>query len=152
MNKQLLGKGLMVAVLASMSLGAHAAAAGGNGCGWGNMLFEGQSGMAPHLARFLHHYRQHSAWHANGDNRTEQGPVLRRSRTLEGRMSGDVRPSFFLRVPRALALQAVSAAALRCCRWRKEESAGACGINGTGGIRGSSRAPAVEAYRFCVEE
>jgi hypothetical protein len=39
----------MVAVLASMSLGAHAAAAGGNGCGWGNMLFEGQSGMAPHF-------------------------------------------------------------------------------------------------------
>ena len=49
MNKRLLGKGLMVAALASMSLGAHAAAAGGNGCGWGNMLFEGQSGMAPHF-------------------------------------------------------------------------------------------------------
>lgn len=49
MNKQLLGKGLMVAALMGMSLGAHAAAAGGNGCGWGNMLFEGQSGMAPHF-------------------------------------------------------------------------------------------------------
>ena len=49
MNKQLLGKGLMVAVLASMSLGAHAAAAGGNGCGWGNMLFKGQRGGVAHF-------------------------------------------------------------------------------------------------------
>ena len=49
MNKRLLGKGLMVAALASMSLGAHAAAAGGNGCGWGNMLFKGQSGFGSHF-------------------------------------------------------------------------------------------------------
>ena len=28
---------------------AHADAAGGNGCGWGNMVFEGQRGLFPHL-------------------------------------------------------------------------------------------------------
>ena len=30
-------------------MAAHADAAGGNGCGWGNMLFEGQRGLIPHL-------------------------------------------------------------------------------------------------------
>ena len=49
------------------------------------------------LARFLLYPYQHSAWHAKSDNRTEQGPVLRTPGTLEGRMSGDVRPSLFLR-------------------------------------------------------
>ena len=47
------------------------------------------------LARFLLYPYQHSAWHAKSDNRTEQGPVLRTPGTLEGRMSGDVRPSLF---------------------------------------------------------
>ncbi|BFM17529.1 DUF3015 domain-containing protein [Maricurvus nonylphenolicus] len=36
-------------VLASVSATTLADAAGGNGCGWGNMLFEGQSGKAPHI-------------------------------------------------------------------------------------------------------
>ena len=31
------------------SSGAYATAPGGDGCGWGNMLFEGQSGPAPHI-------------------------------------------------------------------------------------------------------
>lgn len=49
MNKQLLGKGLIFGVLSMVSVGALADAAGGNGCGWGNMLFEGQRGLAPHM-------------------------------------------------------------------------------------------------------
>jgi hypothetical protein len=36
-------------VLVSVSSVANAGAAGGDGCGWGNMLFEGQSGPAPHI-------------------------------------------------------------------------------------------------------
>ena len=37
-------------VLLSASSFAYAGAAGGDGgCGWGNMLFEGQSGPAPHI-------------------------------------------------------------------------------------------------------
>ncbi len=37
-------------VLLSVSSIANAGAAGGDGgCGWGNMLFEGQSGPAPHI-------------------------------------------------------------------------------------------------------
>lgn len=49
MDKRLLSKGLIVGVLSAISLGAQADAAGGAGCGWGNMLFEGQSGLGPHL-------------------------------------------------------------------------------------------------------
>ena len=37
-----------IALLGSSSL-ALAGAAGGGGCGWGQMLFEGQSGPAPHV-------------------------------------------------------------------------------------------------------
>ncbi len=36
-------------VLLSASSVAFAGAAGGDSCGWGNMLFEGQSGTAPHV-------------------------------------------------------------------------------------------------------
>lgn len=36
-------------VLLGASSVAMAGAAGGDGCGWGNMLFEGQSGPAPHI-------------------------------------------------------------------------------------------------------
>lgn len=49
MDKRLLSRGLIVGVLSLASTGAFANAAGGNGCGWGNMVFEGQRGLAPHL-------------------------------------------------------------------------------------------------------
>ena len=49
MSKRLLGKGLVFGLVSMASVGAFADAAGGNGCGWGNMLFEGQRGMAPHF-------------------------------------------------------------------------------------------------------
>ena len=49
MGKQLLSKALMLGVLGAASLSAQAADAGGKGCGWGNMLFEGKSGLAVHL-------------------------------------------------------------------------------------------------------
>lgn len=40
---------LIGSVLAAASLNAFATAPGGPGCGWGNMLFEGQSGLPSHL-------------------------------------------------------------------------------------------------------
>ena len=50
----------------------------------------------PGLARFLRYPQQHSKWQARKRrDRTEQGPVLRTTRMLEGRMSGDIRPSLF---------------------------------------------------------
>ena len=49
MDNRLLVKGLIAGLLCVGSVAAHADAAGGNGCGWGNMLFEGQRGMAPHF-------------------------------------------------------------------------------------------------------
>ncbi|UVE17136.1 DUF3015 domain-containing protein [Pseudomonas sp. LS44] len=49
MDKRLLGKGLIIGMLSALSLAAQANEAGGKGCGWGNMLFEGQSGLFPHL-------------------------------------------------------------------------------------------------------
>ncbi|XOZ33117.1 DUF3015 domain-containing protein [Halomonadaceae bacterium KBTZ08] len=42
-------KTLLAAVLVTTSFGAQAAAPGGSGCGWGNMLFEGSSGKPMHL-------------------------------------------------------------------------------------------------------
>ncbi len=36
-------------VLTGLSATTFADAAGGNGCGWGNMMFEGQTGKAPHI-------------------------------------------------------------------------------------------------------
>lgn len=49
MAKRLLGKVLTLTILAATSFAAQADQAGGGGCGWGNMLFEGQRGLAPHL-------------------------------------------------------------------------------------------------------
>jgi hypothetical protein len=49
MDKRLLSKGLIVGLLGVASLAVQAEEAGGKGCGWGNMLFEGQRGLAPHL-------------------------------------------------------------------------------------------------------
>ncbi|WP_137818259.1 DUF3015 domain-containing protein [Pseudomonas sp. 2FG] len=49
MDKRLLSKGLILGVLSAASLLAQADQAGGGGCGWGNMLFEGQRGLFPHL-------------------------------------------------------------------------------------------------------
>ena len=46
-------KTIIAAVLLGSAAGAHADAAGGPGCGWGNMLFEGQSGMPMHLLATL---------------------------------------------------------------------------------------------------
>lgn len=40
---------ILAAVLAGASTTAMAEAAGGNGCGWGNMLLEGKSGLPVHL-------------------------------------------------------------------------------------------------------
>ena len=42
-------KTLIAAVLLGSSATASAVAPGGPGCGWGNMLFEGQSGLVMHL-------------------------------------------------------------------------------------------------------
>lgn len=44
---------LIAAVLAGASTTAMADAAGGNGCGWGNALLEGQSGLPMHLLATL---------------------------------------------------------------------------------------------------
>ncbi|MFZ5561047.1 MAG: DUF3015 domain-containing protein [Pseudomonadota bacterium] len=44
MKKVILAAGLLGA-----SLTAHAEAVGGNNCGWGNMLFEGKSGLPVHI-------------------------------------------------------------------------------------------------------
>ncbi|MBD9485344.1 DUF3015 domain-containing protein [Pseudomonas sp. PDM14] len=49
MDSRLLGKALLLGVLSAASLGVQADEAGGKGCGWGNMLFEGQRGLFPHL-------------------------------------------------------------------------------------------------------
>lgn len=43
-------KKLFVAIsLSVLSTSAFAEASGGNGCGWGNLLFDGQSGAASHV-------------------------------------------------------------------------------------------------------
>lgn len=42
-------KVILVAGLLGASLTAHAEAVGGNGCGWGNMIFAGKSGLPVHL-------------------------------------------------------------------------------------------------------
>ena len=42
-------KTLLAAALVATSFGAQASAPGGSGCGWGNMLFEGNNGMPMHL-------------------------------------------------------------------------------------------------------
>ena len=42
-------KTLLAAALMGASFSAHAVAPGGPGCGWGNLLFEGKSGLPMHL-------------------------------------------------------------------------------------------------------
>lgn len=42
-------KTIIAAVLLGSVAGAHAEAPGGPSCGWGNMLFEGQSGLPMHI-------------------------------------------------------------------------------------------------------
>ena len=49
MDMRLLKKALIAGLLGAASVAAQADQAGGGGCGWGNMLFEGQRGLAPHL-------------------------------------------------------------------------------------------------------
>lgn len=49
MDKRLLSKGLIVGLLSAASLAAQADQASGGGCGWGQMVFEGQRGLVPHL-------------------------------------------------------------------------------------------------------
>jgi len=51
MDKKFVCKGLIFGVLSVAGLLAHADEAGqsGKGCGWGNMVFEGQRGLFPHL-------------------------------------------------------------------------------------------------------
>jgi hypothetical protein len=49
MTRSLMVNGALVAVLGAASMFAQADQAGGNGCGWGNMVFEGHNGLAPHL-------------------------------------------------------------------------------------------------------
>ena len=91
------------------------------------------------LARFLLYPYQHSAWRAKSDNRTEQGPVLRTPGTLEGRMSGDVRPSlFFCAVKRLAGVQK------KCRRLQDKRNRGDPG--------GPGRAPAKLEYLYCVAE
>jgi hypothetical protein len=46
-------KTIIAAVLLGSVAGAHATAPGGPGCGWGNMLFKGQSGLPIHLLATL---------------------------------------------------------------------------------------------------
>ena len=40
---------ILAALLFSFSSGAFATAAGGEGCGWGQALFKGSSGLAVHV-------------------------------------------------------------------------------------------------------
>lgn len=42
-------KTVLAALLLGTSMSANAVAPGGPGCGWGNMLFEGHSGLPAHL-------------------------------------------------------------------------------------------------------
>lgn len=42
-------KTLIAAALLGTAMGAQAAAPGGPGCGWGNLVFEGKSGLPVHL-------------------------------------------------------------------------------------------------------
>ncbi|AIL61792.1 MULTISPECIES: DUF3015 domain-containing protein [Pseudomonas] len=49
MTNKLIGKAVLLGLLSAAAISVQAAQAGGNGCGWGNMLFEGKSGLGPHL-------------------------------------------------------------------------------------------------------
>ncbi len=49
MTSKLIGKAIIFGLLSTAGVAAQAGQAGGGGCGWGNMVFEGQSGLIPHL-------------------------------------------------------------------------------------------------------
>ncbi|NWL80136.1 hypothetical protein DM872_25110 [Pseudomonas taiwanensis] len=49
MTNKLIGKAIIFGLLSTAGVAAQAGQAGGGGCGWGNMVFEGQSGLIPHL-------------------------------------------------------------------------------------------------------
>lgn len=49
MRQLLVVRGVLVGALSAVCMCAQADQAGGNGCGWGNMVFEGHNGLAPHL-------------------------------------------------------------------------------------------------------
>lgn len=49
MTNKLIGKAVLLGLLSTAAISAQAAQAGGGGCGWGNMLFDGKSGLGPHL-------------------------------------------------------------------------------------------------------
>ncbi|BAN48430.1 DUF3015 domain-containing protein [Metapseudomonas resinovorans] len=49
MTKKLIGKAVIFGLLSTAGVMAQAGQAGGGGCGWGNMVFEGQRGLVPHL-------------------------------------------------------------------------------------------------------
>jgi len=49
MTNKLIGKAVLLALLSTAAISAQAAQAGGGGCGWGNLVFDGHKGLAPHL-------------------------------------------------------------------------------------------------------
>ncbi|WP_336335097.1 DUF3015 domain-containing protein [Pseudomonas putida] len=49
MTHKLIQKAFVIGLLSTAGTMVQADQAGGNGCGWGNMLFEGQRGLASHL-------------------------------------------------------------------------------------------------------
>lgn len=49
MIKRFIGKALVLGLLGTAGVMAQAAEGKGGGCGWGNMVFEGQRGLGPHL-------------------------------------------------------------------------------------------------------
>ncbi|MFQ6573984.1 DUF3015 domain-containing protein [Pseudomonas sp. UM16] len=49
MTHKLVRNAFVIGLLSTAGALAHADQAGGNGCGWGNMLFEGKNGLFPHL-------------------------------------------------------------------------------------------------------
>jgi hypothetical protein len=49
MKNKLIGKAVIFGLLSTASVLVQAESAGGKGCGWGNMVFEGQRGLVPHL-------------------------------------------------------------------------------------------------------
>ncbi|MHC5348404.1 DUF3015 domain-containing protein [Metapseudomonas furukawaii] len=49
MKNTLIGKAVIFGLLSTASVLVQAESAGGKGCGWGNMVFEGQRGLVPHL-------------------------------------------------------------------------------------------------------
>lgn len=51
-QENIMKKWLLAAALAGASTSAFAVSPGGPGCGWGNMLFDGSNGPAPHIVAY----------------------------------------------------------------------------------------------------